>query len=77
MKNNVSARIKWNRLIKEIEYKSINEQPKMEITFKQRGNKFVLHNMVVLSNGHSSRNLQHKLENITKFINQKYQNLLK
>lgn len=72
-----TAKLSWNRLAHEVTYKSLREEPKLELTFKQKGNKFVIHNMVVLSNGYKPRDLQCKLQAINKMVNEKYGPCLK
>ena len=71
------AKISWNRLSKEITYKSIQEEPKLNLILKQKGKKFVIHHMNVLSNGYTSRDLQHKLQNVVNLVNKKYGSYIK
>lgn len=77
MLGRAAAKLSWNRLTHEVTYKSLREEPKFELIFKQKGNKFVIHNMVVLSNGYKPRDLQYKLQAINKMVNEKYGPCLK
>lgn len=74
---NSVARITWNRITKTIRYRSLNEPMKIDCIFKQKGKRFIPAELQVLSNGHSSRDMQHKIQKITLLINQNYSKKLK
>ncbi len=77
VKNIALARISWNRLSKTIKYLSINENPKLKLLFHQdKHQKFIIAEMHVESNTHSSKDLQNRLQQITNHINAMYGSLI-
>lgn len=75
--SNKVARVTWNRLTKEVRYKSINEEPKLDAVFKLNTQKcFVLKSLRVNSNGYTSADMQAKIQSIAKHLNDSYSTLI-
>ncbi len=84
-----SAKLSWNRVSREVRYKSLPKKnskskrleyvdnPALDISFVQRNGKFIINGINVLTNGHSSRDLQNKIESVSKLVNNKYKHVIK
>lgn len=77
MKNEISAKMTWNRVSGEFTYKSINEFPKIRATFAEQNGIYVCIKLVVLDTEYSSVDLQNKLETISKKIKRDYSGFIK
>lgn len=69
---NIKARITWNRLDQTISYQSINEKPHINAVYKKKGKLFMLVDCKIDDTGYFPGDVNRKLLQIQKYLQQNY-----